>query len=32
MSLEIYKLDPANDLPVLLEIMNIEKVENLVAN
>ena len=32
MSLEIYKIDPANDLPVLLEIMNIEKVENLVAN
>ena len=31
MSLEIYKLDPANDLPVLLEIMNIEKVKNLVV-
>ena len=32
MSLEIYKLDPSNDLPVLLETMNIEKVANLVAN
>ena len=31
MSLEIYKIDPANDLPVLLEIMNIEKVKNLVV-